>query len=161
MELFDAIQYVSKVEELDPDFNPNSTSKNEFGLKVSRIKGENLIPESSLDPFDLVKSENFLKLKENWSKNFSTLFDESGLTLLHWAADRGNFEISEFLLKNFSDPNAKDFEGQTPLHFAVSCSHFEIVKLLLKFGADAKIQNSDGQTAVEICEDEKIRRLFP
>lgn len=162
-------EYVEKVQELDPNFDPNSATDpksqtNEFGLKISRmVEGENFspIPENSLDPFDLIKSENFEKLKKIWDKNFLNLIDDSGLTLLHWAADRGNFEICEFLLEKGLDPNAKDFEDeQTPLHFGVFCSHFQIVKLLLKFGADPKLKNSDGKTPVEICEDEKIRRLF-
>ena len=82
--------------------------------------------------------------------------DSEGLTLLHWATDRGHEDIVTMLVDR--DPDlinmqvikswlfelcdgdfVQDNEGQTALHYGASCAHPAIVKLLLRAGADPEI----------------------
>lgn len=49
--------------------------------------------------------------------------DESGMTPLHFAADRGLPEAAEMLLKSGAYVDASDLDGQTPLMLAVMCDH--------------------------------------
>lgn len=63
--------------------------------------------------------------------------DFLGKTPLHYAAQRGNGDIVDLLVKQ--DPNKideKDKEGHTALYLAVSHGQLEVVKCLIKAGAD-------------------------
>mmetsp|Transcript_19161 Transcript_19161/g.56970 ORF Transcript_19161/g.56970 Transcript_19161/m.56970 type:complete len:264 (+) Transcript_19161:217-1008(+) len=75
--------------------------------------------------------------------------DVSGMTLLHWASDRGHLGMCELLLDNSADINALDGDGMTPLHFAAMCSHKDVYSFLLKSGADPSLKDADGLTAAE------------
>ncbi len=68
-------------------------------------------------------------LKGNADTN---LCDEDGLSLLHWAADRGRREACEILLQGGANSQLKDEDGQTPLDYAITCEHDDIIKLLEK-----------------------------
>ncbi|CAB4031255.1 acyl- -binding domain-containing 6-like, partial [Paramuricea clavata] len=50
-----------------------------------------------------------------------------GMTLLHWACDKGYQDIVEYLIKTKCDINSQDSEGQTPLHYAVICEFESII----------------------------------
>ncbi|KAJ0966727.1 hypothetical protein J5N97_023644 [Dioscorea zingiberensis] len=71
------------------------------------------------------------------------LRDSEGRTPLHWAVDRGHFDVVEILLRRNADVNAKDNEGQTPLHYAVVCEHEAIAKLLVEHNADVDLKDDD------------------
>lgn len=90
--------------------------------------------------------------------------DESGLTAVHWAADRGHADILDILLKYGASANILDKEcNQTPLHYAVSCGHMESIKILLQHGADPKIKDSDELTCFDIaldCNDLNILNML-
>lgn len=47
--------------------------------------------------------------------------DESGMGLIHWAADRGDVAVVRLLLAAGVDVNLLDEDGQTGLHYASSC----------------------------------------
>ena len=89
------------------------------------------------------------------------LVDEDGLSLLHWAADRGHTDIARMLLDRDKDLlDMQDSDGQTALHYAASCGHKDLVTLLLKLGADTRVQDSDGVTACNGDTDSDVRELF-
>eukprot|EP00035_Acanthoeca_spectabilis_P013466 m.251071 g.251071 ORF g.251071 m.251071 type:complete len:254 (-) comp15894_c1_seq1:133-894(-) len=75
--------------------------------------------------------------------------DDSGMTLLHWASDRGHVEICRYLIDNAADVNAVDAESMSPLHYASVCDHDELIEILLAAGADASLKDKDGLTPAE------------
>uniref|UniRef100_A0A1D1YME2 Acyl-CoA-binding domain-containing protein 2 n=1 Tax=Anthurium amnicola TaxID=1678845 RepID=A0A1D1YME2_9ARAE len=74
------------------------------------------------------------------------LRDSEGRTPLHWAVDRGHFNIVEILISKGADVNAKDGEGQTSLHYAILCERDAIAELLIKHGADCNARDNDGHS---------------
>lgn len=91
-------------------------------------------------------------------------WDEHGLGAIHWAADRGNADILELLIKHGVDVNQRDSEGgQTALHYAASCGHLECVKVLLKHNADKTITDNESSTCLDVAlesNEEKILELL-
>lgn len=79
--------------------------------------------------------------------------------MLHWACDRGHTEITKYLIQNKADINSIDTEGQTPLHYACACGHPNIVKILLENKANVKITDTQGDTALQVCEDDEVRKM--
>ncbi|KAJ6808173.1 acyl-CoA-binding domain-containing protein 1-like [Iris pallida] len=79
------------------------------------------------------------------------LRDSEGRTPLHWAVDRGYFNVAEILLQRNADVNAKDDEGQTPLHYAAVCEREAIAKLLVKHNADPDMKDVDGNSPGDLC----------
>ena len=74
--------------------------------------------------------------------------DAEGYTLLHTAANKGYMSISELLLLNGADPNARAKGRETPLHLAARSGHHTIAQLLLQQGADCIKKTEEGQTAL-------------
>jgi ankyrin repeat protein len=66
-----------------------------------------------------------------------------GFTALHGVAGEENFEVTEFLLDQGADPNARNDDGLTPLHLA---AFPETVDLLLRRGAVVDSRSNDGST---------------
>jgi len=63
--------------------------------------------------------------------------DALGLTPLHWAAQRGDKDITILLLRAGVDPNMGDAEGKTALYWASKKGHKELLQTLL----DSKLTN--------------------
>jgi hypothetical protein len=104
--------------------------------------------------FDAVEAGN--------SSRVSTLLDggvdvnvvstESGMTALHWAADRGDLGMVETLCRRGADPNRQDEDaGMTALHYALECDHADVVTYLMdKTFADVTIADEDGTTCSDL-----------
>ena len=74
--------------------------------------------------------------------------EESGETVLEYAAMAGNVEIAKLLLDKGADVHAKDNDGGTPL-FAAAISesgNVDVVRLLLDKGADIHVKTKRGST---------------
>ncbi|XP_059470433.1 uncharacterized protein LOC132193653 [Neocloeon triangulifer] len=78
-------------------------------------------------------------------------WDDTGMTALHWATDRGNLEVVKCLLSLGAEFDFKDADGQTALHYAASCGHVEVVDALLKAGADPAAKDNEGDTPVDVA----------
>lgn len=97
------------------------------------------------------------------------IIDNTGMTALLHAADRGNWDVVLFLLKHHADPNICQFnDGITPLMLAINrvdrYSHYikwyigvtldQVVEALLLSGANPNIRlNCDGNTALLLAVD--------
>jgi ankyrin repeat protein len=66
------------------------------------------------------------------------------------AAQRGDRDTVEELLRRGIDPNAFDESGDTALAYAAAAEQFDVVKLLLAHGADVNAQDESkaGDTAL-------------
>jgi len=161
------LEYIQGIEELDPNWlirfdesagSDKGASSPFGGVAVSSmLKTDADIPDNDKSVFDWVKegNEGRLKicLKESPTESLKAK-DEEGMTLLHWAADRGNLSIVQFLIDKGCHVNSLDKCGQTPLHYAVSCGHNGVVQLLIALGADVTLKDEDGLTSFDLAEDD-------
>lgn len=74
-----------------------------------------------------------------------TYRSSDGDSLLHIAAQNGDGQTVELLLKAGFDPNVLGDMGSTPLHCAKAKQRTEIVALLLGYGARDDIRNEFGK----------------
>ncbi|ELU10545.1 hypothetical protein CAPTEDRAFT_104768, partial [Capitella teleta] len=75
--------------------------------------------------------------------------EKDGDTLLHWAAYKGNVDISELLLRHGADPNQRNDVSNSPLHDAVlneTKDQLNVVKLLIQNGAHVNEKGMNGAT---------------
>ena len=56
-----------------------------------------------------------------------------GKTALHWAADQGNDEAVNLLLKAGANTNIKDVKGETPLEKAKKYEYTSTAKILAEY----------------------------
>ena len=56
--------------------------------------------------------------------------DEKGLTLLHFAVHKGNFEMCKLILDNVQEKNPSSSNGLTPLQVALNNNHQQIAKYI-------------------------------
>ena len=79
---------------------------------------------------------------------------------IHWAADRGNFQMVQILLKHGADINVQDEDGQTALHYACSNEHQSVIKVLLDSFVDKSIKDQEGLMAVDVLNNDEIKSKF-
>ena len=77
--------------------------------------------------------------------------DNTGRTLLHWAAAAKRPDLVSLLLELDADVNAADATGVTPLHIASAGGLQEVAAKLLARGANLNAQDNEGCTAFEIA----------
>lgn len=102
---------------------------------------------------DCVIKNDFEKLKDLVNKGYPLNERDSytGRTALHFAANRGNYAMVEFLLKSGADVTIQGNSGKTPLmsaFYKARRDNDEVIALLLAHGADKTINipDSDGHT---------------
>ena len=76
------------------------------------------------------------------------------------AAQEGNLETVEVLLKAGANMEAKDNEGRTPLHLAVAAGKLETIDALITAGADTTIKNNKGETPFQLTNNDAIKALL-
>jgi len=162
---YDAMsRYVDEMNKLKPGWdNENKKQTKEQWVSVStfQIDGDERVKDADKSQFDYVKEGDLEKLsKMHGLEQHLNVADDDGLGLIHWAADRGNIDILQFLLSNGADVNLVDSDGQTSLHYASSCGHLECVKLLIKFGADRTIKDKESQSCIDVAENTAIAELL-
>ncbi len=110
----------------------------------------------SQEAFDLLRKGNVAAVRTLVEKTpgLTAARDDSGMTLLHYAANGTDAGLVEFLI----DKGAKiDVAGQakTPLHIAASNDRREAVGALVKRGASLEIKDDYGRTALVLCARER------
>lgn len=59
-----------------------------------------------------------------------SLAHSPGMTLLHFAVDRGHVDMTKLLLQAGADRSIADKDGMTPLDYATICEYDTLVALL-------------------------------
>ncbi|GJJ68065.1 hypothetical protein EMPS_00411 [Entomortierella parvispora] len=77
--------------------------------------------------------------------------DDMGMTLLHWACDRGQLDKVKALVEEYhADVNAQDLEGMTPLHYVYMAGWPEVGTYIKSVpGVDLGIADHSGMLAEE------------
>ena len=76
--------------------------------------------------------------------------DETGRTILHFAASHQFVSTVNDLLEHGLDLEARDKNGETPLHRAAACGTEEMIQHLVNRGADVCAVNKRGQTPLHV-----------
>lgn len=155
------LQYIQRLTELCPEWAESDAKEPTEGWNVvSSPVREAAVAPGEETVWDHVK-EGRVEPLTLLPLPLTAVVDEEGLTLLHWAADRGHTDIARILLdrdKGLLD--MQDSEGQTALHYATSCGHKELVSLLISEGSDVAVKDNEGVTACNEDTDSEIRELF-
>ncbi|KAF9931264.1 acyl-CoA binding domain-containing protein 6 [Mortierella alpina] len=108
------------------------------------------------DPLKSAKNGSIESLREAVVSDPSvvTLKDDMGMTLLHWACDRGALDKVKLLAGTANtDVNAQDAEGLTPLHYAYLSGWPVVVEYLKSLpNVDQTIKDNTGMVGEEYLE---------
>ncbi|XP_031347589.1 acyl-CoA-binding domain-containing protein 6-like [Photinus pyralis] len=156
--------YVKLVRSLDNKFMNNT----EKWVSVSIFQqNEEVLNDGEKSLLDYVKDGNknvvtniLGKVDVEDRADLLNQLDESGMGLIHWAADRGHHEIISILISNGIDVNLEDSEMQTSLHYAAACGHKECVRVLLENNADVNLADDSGFTPKDVTTDEEIVKML-
>ena len=75
-----------------------------------------------------------------------------GMTALHWAAERGDSNLADLLLRAHASLKAVTRIGNyTPLHIAGKAGSAPVIRALLKGGSDANAATTSGATALHFA----------
>lgn len=155
-------EYIVKIRECDPDWDYKTGSKaNVAGRSMSRPLHDATNDEDSGENvlFEICKNGELQKLKECVNNDY-TICDIEGRSLLHWACDRGHYDVVRYLIENNCNVNAQDMDQLTPLHYASLCGYKNIVEILLENGGDVSIEDEGGDTPIDCAESSEIREML-
>jgi ankyrin repeat protein len=122
---------------------------------------------------DSIHLQKILESSEN-TEFFDSILENEGLpsvydlvtphtnmSLLHLAASYNHLAVCQYLIEKGANTNVTDLEGWTPLHCCAAEGHSKVVKLLLsvQYILLDKL-NSDQETALDVCQDENIKRMI-
>lgn len=82
--------------------------------------------------------------------------NEFKIVPIHSACAISNYDITDILLKNGANVNAKQMQGVTPLHSAAHNGQTKLAKLLIQSGADVNAKMDNGQTPLCMAEEKRF-----
>jgi ankyrin repeat protein len=110
--------------------------------KIAAILRKHATKTSDIDIWHAAKDGDMKVVKKYISSGKDVnIRNDSGRTLLMFAAVGGQTEIAELLIEEGADVNMRGEEGESALHAAAFFCHTEIVKLLIDKGADVNARN--------------------
>eukprot|EP01129_Flabellula_baltica_P001626 TRINITY_DN11573_c0_g1_i1.p1 TRINITY_DN11573_c0_g1~~TRINITY_DN11573_c0_g1_i1.p1 ORF type:complete len:361 (-),score=72.77 TRINITY_DN11573_c0_g1_i1:137-1219(-) len=74
--------------------------------------------------------------------------DCNGASLLMKAVANKKYDLVQFLLDNYADPNICTFSSEFPIHLAAEQGDNELIELLLQYGAFINVVNMDKENAL-------------
>ncbi|XP_053200962.1 myotrophin-like [Panonychus citri] len=108
-----------------------------------------------------VKNGDIDQVKELIKKHKIDINEQiDGRTPVIYAADYGQKEILEYLIKIGANVNSTDKHGITALLAAIWEGHTDCVKLLLDSGADTKLKTPDGKSYLEVADKAEVKSLL-
>ncbi|KAI6762512.1 hypothetical protein HG530_008492 [Fusarium avenaceum] len=72
--------------------------------------------------------------------------DRNGQAPLHYAAEKGQDKMVEFLVKSGADKEIQDHQRNTPLHYAARKGHVMMANFLINAGASTEVRNIHKET---------------
>lgn len=102
-------------------------------------------------------NREFIKFTEKTKRKFINMKDDYHCTPLHYAVDRNNTELIDYLLKKEANTDVQNSEGMTPLMIAAKNGYFDVVKTLVEQGASIKIKT--GTRAYSLSGWESIKSV--
>ncbi|XP_014774609.1 acyl-CoA-binding domain-containing protein 6 [Octopus bimaculoides] len=165
-------EYICEVQKLYPNWEDAVKDEDSFEDPYSRMSRRTLskLCSAKMDVdseigswtiFDMCKEGKTKELQKTLETGAKVNdCDNDGMTLLHWACDRGYEDIVDVLLKWNCDVNVKATDGQTPLHYAASCEYESIVQKLLENHADPSMKCNEGETPADATDNKLILTLL-
>lgn len=96
--------------------------------------------------------DKLIKLGADVNTRASVSDINCGRTVLHAAANKGFYEVVNYLIDNGANVNIKDNSGYTALHLAISKNSIECAEILLKNNANVHaIDNKEGYSPILYC----------
>ncbi|XP_035785565.1 acyl-CoA-binding domain-containing protein 6-like [Anopheles albimanus] len=165
------VRYEQLLDELHPSWRPNgdiqqATSNGWVSVSVPKRTDDDADAGPSDDRLlASIKAGNVDGVREALAEldgaHRLNQLDDSGLAIIHWAADRGNAPILQSVIEIVGiDINLRDAEGQTALHYASSCGYVDCVELLLAHQADRTVVDGNGETCVDVAFNETVKGLL-
>jgi len=152
-------EYTAKMLEIDLEWDPIE-SKEPGWVSVSCMAKPEVKDEDKDFLYHIQEGDisNVTKCLESNPDLASKLCED--LFPIHWAADRGNADMVQVLLKYGADVNAQDEEGQTALHYACSVGYESVIQILLKSSADKAISDNEGLKPIDVLENDDIKGRY-
>ncbi|GAB5589492.1 hypothetical protein Unana1_04392 [Umbelopsis nana] len=122
-----------------------------MGNTVSAMAYEDDSEDEVQDGYFFAREGDVSKLSAYLQNSGSSIseHDEQGLTMLHYACDRGQLEVVKLLVDRGANVNALTNENETPLHYACISERADIAQYLVDHKCDLTIRDDDGNTAKE------------
>lgn len=154
------LRYVELLNRIAGDWQ-TSTLKAQGWVCVSSPRQEEQIADSAKDIFDWTREGNLEKIRQACRVSAANSRDADGLTLLHWAADRGHLPVVRYLVAELkTDVNCLDKYGQTPLHYAAACGYLDVCKFLVDSRAEVAAADGEGLTPIDLAEEASVKNFL-
>lgn len=100
---------------------------------------------------DVTKESHLKDTSDTIISEDSGLCNYDGLSPLHIACVRGQYDNVCHLLKNGAKINSCDTDGKSPLYLACENGHVNVVKRLLVGDADVNLRDNDSASPLSIA----------
>lgn len=73
-------------------------------------------------------------------RNINDRYRRNGNSLLHFACQRGHYDVTQYLICRGADMNLTNYYGYTPLHMAIEREDIQIIEYLFNYADDNNIK---------------------